>query len=71
MGHCHKAINSTVLMQRVEGTQVVEHKKHLLITGSYVKYDGGYAQVVGLPISKLGSPKVKFFTGKHDLLISW
>lgn len=71
MGHAHKCINSTVLMQKVEGRQVVEHKKHLLITGSYVKYDGGYAQVVGLPISKLGSPKVKFFTKRHDLLISW
>jgi len=70
-GHVHKCINSTVLMQKVEGRQVVEHKKHLLITGSYVKYDGGYAQVVGLPISKLGSPKVKFYTKRHDLLISW
>ncbi len=70
-GHVHKCINSTVLMQKVSGNQVVEHKKHLLITGSYVKYDGGYGQTLGLPISKLGSPKVKFYTGKHDLLVSW
>lgn len=70
-GHVHKTINSIVLMQRVVNGQVIEHKKHLLITGAYVKYDRGYGQTLGLPISKLGSPKVKFFADKHDLLISW
>ena len=71
MGHAHKTINSIVLMQRVVGGQVKEHKKHLLITGSYLKYDGGYGQTIGLPISKLGSPKVKFYANTHDLAISW
>ena len=71
MGHTHKCINSAVQIQRVVHGQVKEHKKFLLITGHYLKYDGGYAQTVGLPISKLGSPKVKFFATKHDILISW
>lgn len=71
MGHAHKVINSIVLMQRVCRDMVIEHKKHLLICGSYLKYDRGYGQTLGLPISKLGSPKVKFFSEKHDLLISW
>ena len=70
-GHVHKCISSIVLMQRVMSGQVLEHKKHLLITGAYVKYDRGYGQTLGLPISKLGSPKVKFFASKHDLVISW
>ena len=70
-GHVHKCINSIVLMQNVVSGRVVEHKKHLLITGSYLKYDGGYGQTLGLPISKLGSPKVKFYSSKHDILISW
>jgi predicted MPP superfamily phosphohydrolase len=70
-GHSHKCINSVVLMQRVINSQVKEHKKFLLICGSYLKYDGGYGQTVGLPISKLGSPKVKFFSDKHDLSITW
>ena len=69
-GHSHKIINSSILMQRVYNGLVVEHKKHLLITGSYVKY-GGYAQTWGLPPSKLGSPKVKFFADRHDISISW
>jgi hypothetical protein len=64
-------ISSTVLIQRIENGLVREHKKTLLITGSYLKYDGGYASAVGLPISKLGSPKVKFYSTKKDILISW
>ncbi len=71
MGHAHKLITSSVIIQRVLNGAVHEFKKYLLITGSYLKYDGGYAQVVGLPLSKLGSPKVKFHADKHDLFISW
>jgi len=71
MGHAHKTINSSIVSQSVVNGVVKEFKKHLLITGSYLKYDGGYAQVVGLPISKMGSPKCKFYSSKHDLSISW
>jgi hypothetical protein len=71
MGHAHKCINSIVLMQKVNNHLVREHKKHLLITGGYLRYDGGYGQTLGLPISKLGSPKVKFYSDRHDLLVSW
>ena len=70
MGHAHKCISSSVLMQRVFNGRATEHKKHLLITGSYLKY-GGYAQTYGLPPSKLGSPKVKFSSEKHDIHVSW
>ena len=28
-------------------------------------------QTAGLPISKLGSPKIKFFSTKKDLFVSW
>jgi len=71
MGHAHKCINSIVVSQKVEHRQVVEHKKHLIICGAYLKYDGGYGQTIGLPISKLGSPKIKFFSKKKDILVSW
>lgn len=71
MGHTHKCVGSIVLMQKVVRGLVREHKKHLLITGSYLKYDRGYGQEVGLPISKLGSPKVKFYADRHDILVSW
>lgn len=71
MGHTHKMVSSTVLIQKIENGLVKEHKKTLLITGSYLKYDGGYGQTLGLPISKLGSPKVKFYLNKKDIVVSW
>jgi len=71
MAHVHKMISSTVIIQKIVNQLVKEHKKTLLITGSYLKYDDGYAQAVGLPISKLGSPKVKFFASKKEILVSW
>jgi len=70
MGHAHKCVSSAVIMQKVTRDSVVEHKKHLVITGSYLKY-GGYAQTFGLPPSKLGSPKVKFMSDRHDISVSW
>jgi hypothetical protein len=73
MGHTHKLISSTVLIQTVDTRNKVvkEHKKTLLITGSFLKYDGGYAQITGLPISKMGSPKVTFYSNKKDIDVSW
>ncbi|MFA5772947.1 MAG: metallophosphoesterase [Thermoplasmata archaeon] len=71
MGHTHKLVSSSVIIQEVKRGLVKEHKKTLLITGSFLKYDGGYGQTIGLPISKLGSPKVKFSSKVKDIHISW
>jgi hypothetical protein len=67
----HKCISSIVVMQKIVHGSVVEHKKHLLITGAYLKYDRSYASALGLPISKLGSPKVRFYANEHNLTIHW
>jgi UDP-2,3-diacylglucosamine pyrophosphatase LpxH len=71
MGHTHKLVTSSVIVQRVVNGLVKEFKKYLLLTGSFLKYDGGYAQTLGLPLSKLGAPKVKFYAKRHDLFITW
>ena len=73
MGHAHKMISSTVIIQVIDlkTKTVKEHKKTLVITGSYLKYDNSYASAVGLPISKLGSPKAKFYATRKDIVISW
>jgi len=70
MGHTHKLITSSVIIQRVVSGGVKEFKKHLLLTGSFLKYDRGYAQTVGLPLSKLGSPICRFYKPKHELFVS-
>lgn len=69
--HTHKSANSSVVIQRIVNGTVKEFKKHLILTGGFVKYDGGYGQVAGMPISKLGSPKVKLFANRKDVSISW
>lgn len=70
MGHSHKLISSHTINQDVRNGKVIERKKFLLITGSYLSYDKSYAQSYGLNIAKIGSPKVKFFAKRKDIHIS-
>ena len=73
MGHVHDCADASQLVQVVDprSKTVVERKKFVVITGHYLAYQGGYAQAKGLPLSKLGSPKVKFFSDHHDIHVSW
>ncbi len=73
MGHVHTCADVAQLVQYVDPRTktIKERKKWCLITGHYLGYDGGYAQMKGMPIAKLGSPKVKFFEEKLDIHISW
>jgi len=73
MGHVHEIADASLKVQEIDKVrkQVVEKKKFLLLTGSYLKYEESYAQEKGYPIGKLGSPKVKFFGNKRDIHISY
>jgi len=73
MGHVHELADASTLVQRVDKKRkmVIERKKFLLLTGHYLKYDRSYAQERGLPLGKMGSPKVKLFAEKHDIHISY
>lgn len=72
MGHVHECTNTIQLVQTFDKKtgKIVERKKHILITGHYLKYEG-YAKAKGLPLTKLGSPKVKLFGSEHDIHVSW
>lgn len=70
-GHAHKKISGEIVVEAVVNDRVVQRKKIILVTGSYVKYDGGYWQKTGGQISKLGSPKAKFFSDSHSVHVSW
>ena len=72
-GHCHACIDDLLLVQTADRTRkmVVEQKKFVVITGHYLKYDDSYAQAKGIPLSKMGSPKIKFYGDKKDIHISW
>lgn len=71
MAHAHKQVSSNLIVETVINDRVVQRKKFIVVTGSYLKYDGGYWQKTGGQISKLGSPRVRFSADRHDLSISW
>jgi len=70
MGHVHELDSTFQVVQKIEGETIIERKKLLVITGHYLKYEGGYVQRLGYPISKLGSPKLKLFGNKKDIHVS-
>lgn len=71
MGHAHKTVDGIMLMQEVRNGLVVERKKFLVVTGSYLKYDGGYYAQRGGRLSKLGSPRLRLYANRHDISVSW
>ena len=73
MGHVHESADDAILVQYVDKKRkmVVERKKFIVLTGSYLRYDDSYAQEKGYPMGKLGSPKIKLFSKRHDIHISW
>ena len=72
MGHTHDIVDESTYVQKVDKKRkmVVEQKKYHIITGHYLKYDDSYAQEKGFAIGKMGSPKVKLFSEKHDIHVS-
>jgi len=73
MGHVHECADDVILVQEVDRKRkmVVEKKKALILTGSYLQYDDSYAQEKGYPMGKLGSPKIKLFSDSHHIHTSW
>lgn len=72
MGHVHELLAHNYQVRTIDtrNKQTVERRKWILLTGHYLGYEGGYAEDLGLAPSKIGSPKVKFFTNKKDIHIS-
>jgi hypothetical protein len=71
MGHAHRAVQGLMLTQAVERGQIVERKKLIMVTGSYLKYDNSYWATKGGRLSKLGSPIATFSAKKKEINISW
>lgn len=71
--HVHQLADDCQLVQEVDRTRkvVIERKKFLVLTGHYLSYSQSYVQEKGYPISKLGSPKVKFWSDRKDIHISY
>ena len=69
MGHLHGLSTDIRLIEYVDlkDKMVKQHKQYVVLTGAYLKWAGGYAEVKGMPISKIGSPKAKLRADYHDI----
>lgn len=69
MGHVHSKAAEVIERQAVDlrARTVVEKKVHVILTGSYLKYDKSYAQMKGYPPTTLGSPKIQLFSERWDI----
>ena len=61
MGHVHAIVTEEIRQQHIELRQhkVVESKCYVIETGGYLNWDGSYGQVANMPITTIGSPKIK------------
>jgi UDP-2,3-diacylglucosamine pyrophosphatase LpxH len=69
MGHVHSISAEPIIKQAVSlRNKVVEDRKcYIVLTGSYVGWEGSYAQNKNLPPTKIGSPKGKFRSDYKDV----
>jgi len=72
MGHVHENAYTSTISQILDrrNKTIVEMKHFVVLTGHYLKYDKSYAQRLGMGQGKHGSPKIKFYSDKHDVHIS-
>ena len=71
-GHVHSIASEAIIKQGVDfrNRVVKETKTYVVLTGSYISWDNTYAQMKNNPITKIGSPKAKIFTGRKDVHFS-
>ena len=69
MAHIHEIASACVERHGLSRkTKAICYKKqYIVLTGHYIGYAHSYAQGMGMFPGKVGSPKVKFFSNKHDL----
>lgn len=73
MGHSHELATFTTPVKEfnLRNKTIDTKKKYFILTGGYLGYEGSYASTKGYPPTKIGSPKVKLFSNKFDIHISF
>jgi UDP-2,3-diacylglucosamine pyrophosphatase LpxH len=71
MGHVHALDHRKLDIYDTERGKIILKSKHFVITGSYLKYIGGYAQEKAyIPSGTSGSPKIKLHADMHRISVS-
>lgn len=66
-GHVHELYHVTEIKRFYKDDELVDKLKHFILTGSYLKYDGSYAEQKGLKPCKMGSPLIRLNGKKHEI----
>ena len=71
-GHDHNLIVGTRNILLPKRDKIEHQRVHYIDTGSFLDWDGSYAEEKALPVSKQGAPRLRFSGDKrkHDLHIS-
>jgi hypothetical protein len=71
-GHNHQLVSGTRTVFMPTRSGVLERKVHYVDCGSYLDYQGSYAEAGMMTPGKLGSPRIRFSgtRGHHDVHVS-
>ncbi len=71
-GHLHGLAAEPIIKQYIDlrDKTIKEGKCYAVLTGSYLGWQGSYAQNHNFPVPKIGSPKAKFLADKKDVHFS-
>ena len=71
-GHVHQLSHHVQNYYSIDKSrkQVRESQKHYILTGSYLKHWGSYAQIANYEPARIGSPKVKMSGLEHQIRVS-
>lgn len=70
VGHLHDILADTVIRRIVIGGKVQTKKQLFVMTGSWMQYEGSYADEKQYPIGKVGCPKIRLFSKRWDAHLS-
>lgn len=70
--HTHGLSSTVLLNEGIDSRNRTRNysEKHIVLTGSYLEYSGSYAEMLGLPPVKTGSPRITLSGKRHDIHVS-
>ena len=72
MGHVHTLNHMTQLYQKVDKTRkmVIEATRHVVLTGSFLRYRGSYAEMMLLHPAPTGVAYISLYGDSHNIHVS-
>ena len=71
-GHVHALGTEVIIKEDIDLRKRIIRKKEcrIIMTGSFLDWDKGYAEAAGMPINKMGSPVMKLMSDRKNMAVS-